>query len=169
MPWVVVVAVVLLAAAPALASNWHVNVDVANVRAGPSTLHRVIAKARPDEVLVEIDQRDDWRKIRTPSSVEGWIHEDLLSPVERVELRNSNEESNPPTQPGQRSNVESSYGVILIGLIVMYFFPFVVAVLRGHQNSCSILVLNLFLGWTLVGWVVSLAMAVSPRKRIEKQ
>ncbi|MEW2177598.1 superinfection immunity protein [Streptomyces sp. NPDC005406] len=52
--------------------------------------------------------------------------------------------------------------VVLLGLIVaalVYFVPAVVAFSRGVPNKGSVLVLNLFLGWTLVGWVVALAMA----------
>lgn len=52
--------------------------------------------------------------------------------------------------------------VIFLGLIVavlVYFVPTVVAFSRGVPNKGSVLVLNLFLGWTLVGWVVALAMA----------
>lgn len=52
--------------------------------------------------------------------------------------------------------------VVFLGLIVaalVYFIPAVVAFSRGVPNKGSVLVLNLFLGWTLVGWVVALAMA----------
>ncbi|MFJ6464241.1 superinfection immunity protein [Streptomyces sp. NPDC091387] len=37
--------------------------------------------------------------------------------------------------------------------------PTVVAFARGVPNKGSVLVLNLFLGWTVLGWIVSLAMA----------
>ncbi len=61
-------------------------------------------------------------------------------------------------------------GLALIVVIVLaYFVPTVVAFARGVSNSGSILVLNLFLGWTLVGWVVALAMAArstEPRPRM---
>ncbi len=39
---------------------------------------------------------------------------------------------------------------------VLYLMPSVVAYNRDHRNTASILMLNLFLGWTFVGWVVSL-------------
>lgn len=61
--------------------------------------------------------------------------------------------------------------VAFLGLIVaalVYFVPTVVAFSRGVPNKGSVLVLNLFLGWTLVGWVVALAMAArssEPRPR----
>ncbi|MBP1971139.1 multisubunit Na+/H+ antiporter MnhG subunit [Virgibacillus natechei] len=56
--------------------------------------------------------------------------------------------------------------VLLIGLILIliavgvYFAPSIVAKVRKQTNFNSIFVLNLFLGWSLVGWVVSLVWAV---------
>lgn len=50
----------------------------------------------------------------------------------------------------------------LIGLAVvvgLYFLPTIVAQTRHVPNVGSIAIINTFLGWTLVGWVVSLAMA----------
>ncbi|WP_326734213.1 superinfection immunity protein [Streptomyces sp. NBC_01022] len=47
----------------------------------------------------------------------------------------------------------------LIVLLVAYFVPAFVAYSRGVPNKGSVFVINLFLGWTVVGWVVALAMA----------
>ncbi|MEU9089931.1 superinfection immunity protein [Streptomyces sp. NPDC087901] len=47
---------------------------------------------------------------------------------------------------------------LIVGLLA-YFVPTVVAFSRGVPNKGSVLVVNLFLGWTLVGWVVAMAMA----------
>ena len=46
----------------------------------------------------------------------------------------------------------------LLVLIAIYFAPSIIG--KGHKNFASILVVNLFLGWTLVGWVVALAWAL---------
>jgi RNA polymerase subunit RPABC4/transcription elongation factor Spt4 len=48
---------------------------------------------------------------------------------------------------------------VLIGICV-YFIPSFVAVTRKVTNTGSVFVINLLLGWTLVGWAVALAMAV---------
>jgi hypothetical protein len=48
---------------------------------------------------------------------------------------------------------------LLTVLLAIYLIPTIVAVARGHHNMGTIIVLDLFLGWTLVGWVVALAMA----------
>ncbi len=49
-------------------------------------------------------------------------------------------------------------GVIVISLV--YFFPAIVAMSKGQKDARSILVINLFLGWTAIGWVAALAWAV---------
>lgn len=54
--------------------------------------------------------------------------------------------------------------ILLVALIVfiagyIYFLPSVIAHKRNHHNRKAILVLNLFLGFTLIGWVVSLSWA----------
>lgn len=41
----------------------------------------------------------------------------------------------------------------------LYFMPAFIASMRGHHNSTAITILNLFLGWSFVGWVVSLVWA----------
>lgn len=43
--------------------------------------------------------------------------------------------------------------------IVIYFVPSVVARARMHENVTAIAALNLFLGWTFVGWVAALVWA----------
>ena len=45
-------------------------------------------------------------------------------------------------------------GALVGGLI--YFIPGIVAIVRGHRNSLAIVMLNLFLGWSFIGWVVAL-------------
>lgn len=57
--------------------------------------------------------------------------------------------------------VGETMGGVLILLIAAYFLPTLIAILRGRTNIMSIMVLNLFLGWTLLGWVVSLVWALS--------
>ncbi len=51
--------------------------------------------------------------------------------------------------------------LILIFSLVLYFIPAFVATARDLPNQGSIWVINIFLGWTFIGWVVALAMAVA--------
>ena len=50
---------------------------------------------------------------------------------------------------------------LLVGILAIYFLPSIVAVKREVKTSGGVIVVNIFLGWTLVGWVVALAWAVS--------
>ena len=43
---------------------------------------------------------------------------------------------------------------------VVYFLPAIVAAVRHTHNATGILLLNVFLGWTIVGWFVTLLMAI---------
>jgi hypothetical protein len=43
---------------------------------------------------------------------------------------------------------------------VMYFLPTIIAVARSKRDTAAILLLNLFLGWSVIGWVVALIWAV---------
>ncbi len=57
---------------------------------------------------------------------------------------------------------------VLVALL--YFAPVIIASLRGNRHADGVGVVNLFLGWTFVGWVVALAWAVSgPTAREAKQ
>ena len=58
--------------------------------------------------------------------------------------------------------------IFLLIALFLYFLPFVVARSRGMANRWSILTLNLFLGWTLVGWVVSLCWSVAGTAEIKR-
>ena len=44
--------------------------------------------------------------------------------------------------------------IVLIILLAAYFIPFIIAVIRGIKNSMSVFFLNLFLGWTVIGFFV---------------
>jgi hypothetical protein len=39
---------------------------------------------------------------------------------------------------------------------VLYFLPTIIALLRERHDKLSIFLLNFFLGWSLIGWVVAL-------------
>lgn len=55
----------------------------------------------------------------------------------------------------------SLFEIIVITLIFsLYFLPFLIASLRQHKNILAIFLLNLVLGWTGLGWVISLVWAV---------
>jgi hypothetical protein len=49
--------------------------------------------------------------------------------------------------------------LILTILLGLYFVPGILATARHAKNVAPVWVIDIFLGWTLVGWVVALAMA----------
>lgn len=50
--------------------------------------------------------------------------------------------------------------VLVIVLIAFYFIPTIIATLRHVPNVGSVAIINIFLGWTFIGWVVAMAMAM---------
>ena len=52
--------------------------------------------------------------------------------------------------------------VLLLPLVLLYFLPSIVALSRGRQVGV-VCVVNLFFGWTFLGWVAALAFAVSAK------
>ena len=55
------------------------------------------------------------------------------------------------------------FSLFLLGL---YFLPSLIAFLGKKSNFMAIFALNLLLGWTLVGWVVSLVWSLSKDKEV---
>lgn len=51
--------------------------------------------------------------------------------------------------------------LLVLALIIIYFLPSFVAGKRNHRNAGAITVLNLFLGWTFLGWVIALVWAAT--------
>ena len=53
--------------------------------------------------------------------------------------------------------------IVVLFLIACYFLPTVVAALRGKIGAGGVFFVNLFLGWTVVGWFVAFIWACSGR------
>ncbi|WP_186580226.1 superinfection immunity protein [Aquibacillus kalidii] len=47
--------------------------------------------------------------------------------------------------------------LLLLGLI--HFIPTIVAIQRKKGNRVSIIAINVFFGWTLIGWLIALYLA----------
>jgi heme/copper-type cytochrome/quinol oxidase subunit 3 len=54
-----------------------------------------------------------------------------------------------------------SAAILFLILFVIYFVPSFIAKSRDHHNAGAIFALNLFLGWTFIGWVASLVWALT--------
>lgn len=75
--------------------------------------------------------------------------------------------SRPVTAPRQLAVTDqrpASGAVVAIAWILTvltfgYFLPWAIAATRGKSNQAAIGLINLLLGWTLIGWIVALVMA----------
>lgn len=65
------------------------------------------------------------------------------------------------------SPIRATLFIIVVVMSFAYFIPAFVAWARTHHLFWSILVLNFFFGWSVIGWVVALAMAVGPVRKTD--
>jgi hypothetical protein len=59
--------------------------------------------------------------------------------------------------------VVASCALVPVGIFLalfLYFLPWFVATRRNHRNEAAILIVNLLLGWSLLGWVAALVWAL---------
>ena len=67
------------------------------------------------------------------------------------------------SEGGGNGDGEAVPGGLIILLVlgtIGYFVPLMVAAIRHVPNLGSVAVVNIFLGWSVVGWIIALAMAV---------
>lgn len=55
-------------------------------------------------------------------------------------------------------------GTYFMIYLLLYFLPLIVALLCGSNRVDSVFLMNLFLGWTFIGWIWAFIWAISPRK-----
>jgi hypothetical protein len=66
---------------------------------------------------------------------------------------------------GTNQNALMAIVVFIPGVIALYFAPALAASLHKHPQRGAIAILNLFLGWTVIGWVAALVWAyIAPSK-----
>ena len=57
-----------------------------------------------------------------------------------------------------------TFGRVLIWVLAVitlgYFLPLAIAFTRSHKDTLAIFLVDLLLGWTLVGWVVAIVWSV---------
>jgi hypothetical protein len=53
-------------------------------------------------------------------------------------------------------------------LFLMYWLPTIVAIVRRTPSALGVAMLNFFLGWTVIGWIIALviALAAYPAERV---
>jgi hypothetical protein len=55
--------------------------------------------------------------------------------------------------------------IIIVLFLLVYFIPAIVAGTRDHPQGLAIFALNLFAGWTAIGWVVAIVWACTAVKK----
>lgn len=57
---------------------------------------------------------------------------------------------------------------IILFLFAMYWLPTIIAVVRRTPSALGVAAINFFLGWTVIGWIVALviALAAYPAERV---
>jgi hypothetical protein len=65
-------------------------------------------------------------------------------------------------------------GIWEIGLIILilpslaiYFVPTIIAVARRTRNALGIVLLNIFAGWTFLGWVAALVWSIVDQRQAQ--
>ncbi|MGY3234091.1 hypothetical protein ACVMAJ_000981 [Bradyrhizobium sp. USDA 4448] len=46
--------------------------------------------------------------------------------------------------------------MVISAVLISYFLPSIIAFGRGHHQRAAILLTNLLLGWTVLGWIAAL-------------
>jgi hypothetical protein len=49
----------------------------------------------------------------------------------------------------------------LLCLFAMYWLPTIIAIVRRTPSALGVATINFFLGWTIIGWIVALVMALA--------
>ena len=59
------------------------------------------------------------------------------------------------------------FSVIII--LLLYILPTAIAAGREHNNRLAIFMLNVLLGWSLLGWIVALIWATTDNIKLDKK
>lgn len=70
---------------------------------------------------------------------------------------------------GAARATSATWAWVLAVCTLGYLLPWAIAASRGARNSAQVFWLNLLLGWTLIGWVVALVMALRVHQPVPVQ
>jgi len=66
--------------------------------------------------------------------------------------------------------VGTGFGLFVVGNEVvalylgLYMMPWVVATGRRSRNDMVVLLINVTIGWTIIGWIAAMALALAPHE-----
>lgn len=52
-------------------------------------------------------------------------------------------------------------------IIAIYMIPTGIGILRNHNNISAIFICNVIMGWTVLGWIISLIWSFTNNRRKE--
>ena len=52
----------------------------------------------------------------------------------------------------------------ILFLIVLYWLPTLIAIVRQTHSALGVAMINFFLGWTVIGWFLALFWALAARQ-----
>ena len=50
--------------------------------------------------------------------------------------------------------------LIIIFSIILFLLPIIIAISRNHPNKVAIILINVLVGWTGIGWLIALIWSV---------
>ena len=54
---------------------------------------------------------------------------------------------------------------IIMTLFIMYWLPTIIAIARQAHSALGVFILNLLLGWTILGWIIALVWSLAAENR----
>ena len=71
--------------------------------------------------------------------------------------------------PAPQVSVESTVVMILLLIVfcgggALYFLPTILAATKKHSNKTAIILLNIFFGWSIAGWIILLVWATRKKQ-----
>lgn len=54
---------------------------------------------------------------------------------------------------------------LMLPSLTVYFVPTIIAIVRHARNVIGIILLNIFAGWTFVGWVIALIWSIRDERQ----
>ena len=55
--------------------------------------------------------------------------------------------------------------LLILPSLAVYFVPTIIAIVRHARNVLGIVLLNIFGGWTLVGWIIALVWSIRDERQ----
>jgi hypothetical protein len=106
------------------------------------------ASTQPERKCIVMELKAKWDALETPMKAVVGVVAAIVSLVVVFKILPSLIEA-------------MSMGALIALLILPYWIPTIIAFVRHHPSKGGILAMNLFLGWTFIGWVLAFVWALS--------